>query len=77
MAVDWSLEFQLIVCGGESPQGQVTCMVISVIIRPKSYAQYSTQIGDIFWVLQLLVVPTFIFQQIFPSSLPSPSFGVK
>ena len=31
MAVDWSLEFQLIVCGGESPQGQVTCMVISVI----------------------------------------------
>ena len=31
MAADWCLESLLIVCGGESPQGQVTCMVISVI----------------------------------------------
>ena len=44
---------------------------------PKSYAQYSTQIGDIFWELQLLVVPTFLFQQIIPSSLPSSSIGIN
>ena len=40
-------------------------------------SQTFSQKSCLFWELQLLVVPTFLFQQIIPSSLPSSSIGIN
>lgn len=75
MAADWCLESLLIVCGGESPQRRY--LYGHFCDLPKSCARYSAKIGDIFWVLQLLVVPTFVFQQIIPPSLPCSNISIN